>query len=274
MPQTSTTTEDNSSDDASKSTTVTNPEVTDNGTAAESDNPDASKSADTTVADDDKSNTTTDDESSAKFDDDIDDWAIKRGFPKPETDEQRAAYQKSRDEQRDFTRSRQAEKAAADAKSLGKEIKGLKPKDDQEDDDLDPIEKRQNKIEAQLEEERNTRLQSEFYTDNSVTNDEHKVILDLIKEKIARPTTDEGKKRAFDTWTSPDALPDLLDLARARIASKGGDRSVIEEEAARKERERIAKESNANSPGPNARTRSDGKKTPEQERLERFSTWD
>lgn len=272
MSEPSTTTEDNSSDDASKSTTVTNPEVTDNGTAT-GDNPDASKSADTTVADDGKSTTTTDDKSSAKFDDDIDDWAVKKGYPKPETDEQRAAFQQSRDEQREFTRSRQADKAAADAKTLGKEIKDLKPSDESDDDDLDPIEKRQNKIEAQLEEERNTRLQSEFYVDNKVTNDEHKAILDLMKDKINRPTSPEGKKRAFDTWTSPEALPDLLDLARAKIAN-GTDRSVIEDEAARKEREKIAKESNANSPGPNARTRSDGKKTPEQERLDRFSTWD
>jgi hypothetical protein len=273
MPETSTTTEDNSNNSDATSTTTTTPPVPDTKPAGDSDNLDASNSDATTGADDDKKSTTTTSttDAPASLDSDLDDWAEKRKMPKAETDEQRQAYQDLRNSQREFSRSRQEDQAAKDAKDLSKEVddakKGIKSEDD--DDDLDPLEKRVNDVDAQLKSERETRLQSEFYTNEKVKPEEHKMLLDVMKEKFNRPTTPEGKKRAIETWSDPGMLPDLLDIARGRIA-KTVDSSAITDEAARKERERIAKESQANSPGRSATTSSTSDKSEDQARLDRF----
>ena len=140
--------------------------------------------------------------------------------------------------------------------------------DEDDDDDLDPIEKRQNKIEEDLAEERTTRKQSEFYSSNKVTTEEHQALLTIMKEKFAIPTTDEGKKRSFEVWSSPDALPDLLDLARARISKASS--STVADEAAREEREKIERESQSKSPGRNATSTTTSDKTEDEARLERF----
>lgn len=281
MPPSTTDADNPTNSDASADSTTTTDQntSTDNQPAGDSDNLDASKSTDTTTtADDDNQSTddtnndsADDDTPALQFDDDIDDWAAKRKLPTPENDEQRVAYQEQRDQQREWTRERQAKKDASD---LSKTLSDAKPDDanEDDDDDIDPLEKRQNELEAQLKQEKTTRLQSEFYTENKVTKEEAKAILDIMKEKFARPTTPEGKKKAFELWSSPDALPDLLDLAKAKVGQTSSD--VVADEAARKERERIAKESQANSPGRGAKNQTDGDKTPEQQRLERFSTWD
>lgn len=281
MSDTSTTSGDNptDSDITAGDTTTTDPKTeTDSQPGSDTnDLDDTSKSTDSS-ADDDKSededNKSDDAPASPKLDEDLDDWVEKKGLPKAETDEQKAAYQAQRDEQREFTRTRQAEKAANDAKELGNEVHKAKPEaSDDEDDDLDPIEKRQNALEQKYENERTTRLQSEFYAANSVTPEQHQAILEVFKEKVARPETPEAKQRAFDIWASPDALPDLLDLAKARLA-KGSDDGTVADEAARKERERIARESQASSPGRGARSSTSTEKTEDQKRLDRFSNWD
>lgn len=258
---------------ADPSTTSTDPTGTGQGTGAAND-PDPSKSDDTTAADGDKNPTAktndsvTADDTPAPLDADLGDWIEKKGLAPATTDEQKQAYQAMRNEQREFTRSRQAKD---DSTILGDSIKDtkdkLKPAED--DDTLDPLEKRQNKFEADLAEERNTRLQSEFYTTQKVTPEEHKLILDIFKEKVDTQPTDEAKLRAVDIWGSPAALPDLLDIARARLA-KGVDTSAVETEAARKEREKIAKESNAKSPGRSASTTQTSDKTEDEARAERF----
>lgn len=278
MDEKSTTPADNptNNDAAADSTTVTDPKTgTDTQPADNGDNlEDSSKSTDDSAGGDKPTDGDGNDAPASKFDDDLDDWIVKRGLKVPETDAEKQALQDLRTGQREFTREQQAKREAADAKALGDEMHKAKPEpSDDDDDDIDPLEKRQNKIEEQLAQERNTRLQSEFYTTNKVSEEEHKAILDIYKEKVTKPTTPEGKKAAFDLWSSPDALGDLLDLARARI-SKSTDPSLAQDEAARKERERIAKESNATSPGRGAKTPTSGKKTPEQERMDRFSTWD
>lgn len=272
MPEPSTTATD-ANDDANTSTTDdTTTTATDNKTADDSNNLDASKSDDTTVvADDDKKSddkTTKSDDTLASFDNDLDEWATKRGFPKATTDTEKQAYQDQRNQQREFTREQQAKKDADDlSKEVAKAKSGL-PQD--EDDELDPLEKRQNAIEAQMKSERETRLQSEFFINEKVSTEEGKMIVAVMSEKFNRPTTEEGKRRALETWSDPDALPDLLDIARSRIA-KTVDTSAITEEAARKERERIARESNAKSPNRSATVAdNDSNKTQDQERLERF----
>mgnify|MGYP000846118151 CR=1 FL=1 len=283
MDETSTTpgndpTNGDTSTDSSTTSTDSTSTGTDNQTADNGNNLEPSKSTDTTSADGDQKPTgdseSNDDSASLNIDEDLDDWAERRGFPKAETDEQRQAYQKTRNDQREFTKSRQAEKDAALPEDLNKEIQDNKPESEDDDDEFeDDTEKRLKKLESEREQERVTRLQSEFYTTNNVTESEGKAILDIFKEKVSTPTSPEAKQRAFDYWSSPDALPDLLDLAKARLASSQ-DTSVIEDEAAKAERERIAKESNANSPGRGAKNPVPGTKTEEQKRLERFSNWD
>lgn len=267
---------------------------TDNQPADKGDNLDPSKSTDdTTAADGDKkpeagsddkgadaddgkkpddSAKTDDASASPQFDNDIDDWITKRGLPKPENEEQKQEYQALRNSQREYTRAQQAKK---DAGELGKAIKDGKQDSTSDDDDLDPLEKEVREIKAEQKAARVSQAQSEFYATanngNPISTDQHKAIMDILKEKVSRPATDEGKLAALDLWGSPDALPDLLDLANARL--KNTDTSVIADEAAQKERERIAKESHANSTNRGAKTATDGTKTPEQERLERFSKW-
>lgn len=279
MTETSTTdANDSSNSDSTESTTpATNSASTDNQTGEKAnDLDDTSQSTDS--SDDDgksaKEEKTDDAPASPKLDSDIDDWVATKGLPKAETDEQKAAYQAQRDEQREFTRARQAEKSSNDAKELGNEVHKAKPETTAEDDDdLDPLEKRQNKIESDLAQERTTRLQSEFYSSNNITPEQHKAILEVFKEKVSRPESAEAKKKAFDLWSSTDALPDLLDLAKVRLG-KGSDDSGVADEAARKEREKIARESQANSPGRGAKTTTSGEKSESQQRLERFSSWD
>ncbi len=279
MDDKSTTPADNpTNDDAlAEGTTVTDPKAgTDNQPAEknEGDNTDnTSKSTDDTKsADDGKESTDTSDDKedtpASKLDDDLDDWIIKRGMKVPETDEEKQSFQDLRDDQRNYTREQQAKK---DADELSRAVNEAKPEDkpdDDEEDALDPLEIRQNKIEADLAEEKKTRLQSEFYTSNQITPEQSQAILDVMKEKFAAPTTDEGKKRAFGLWSDPEMLPDLLDLAKARLSKATS--STVADEAKREERERIARESNAKSPGRSATDSPTSNKTEDDARLERF----
>lgn len=274
--ETSTTGADNPnpSDVPADTTTTTAPEPTDSQTAPTGDTPTPSKSDDTTVvADDDKSKETPTDKPTdatpAPFDDDIDDWAAKKGLPKAENDDQRRAFQAQRDGQREFTRTQQAKKDADNAADLGaaaKDAKGAVTGDD-DDDEEDPLEQRLTAVEKQRDEERTTRLQSEFYITNKVSDAEHQAILTIFKEKTSRPTTDEGKRAAIDLWSDPNALPDLLDLAKARLANST-DTSAVADEAAQAERERIAKESESKSPSRSAQVTSTDSKTAAEQRTE------
>lgn len=232
-----------------------------------------SNTGQTQSGDDTKTSDTTDKETEtpATLDADLDDWIKSRKAPAPQNDEERQAYQSLRNEQREFTKQRQAD---SDSKELAKSLEDKRGELDtgNEDEDEDPLEARLKAVEADRDRERTIRIQSEFYTDNKVSDAEHKAILEVINEKVTRASSNEAKLRALDTWGSTDALPDLLDLAKARLA-KSTDTSFAEEAAVKAERDRIARESNANSTNRGAKTVTTGDKTPEQERLDRFSTW-
>lgn len=256
---------------AQDSTTATDTQPATNG-----DNLAPSKSTEDTADGDTKPtvSTTEEDSASTQLDSDLDDWIEKRGLAKPETDEQKQSYQELRDQQREYTRDRQARTEADNAKKLSEEMSNLKPESSDEDDEYeDDTAKAVRALEEKYSASENTRLQSEFYITNKVTDEQNQAIMDIFKEKVTRPSSPEAKQTAFDLWSSPDALVDLLDLAKARLANNS-DTSGVADEAARKERERIAKESQATSPGRGARTTETGNKTPEQERLERFKNWD
>lgn len=195
-----------------------------------------SKSTETPADDDQKSKDGADDDTPAdKFDTDLDEWAEKTGRPKPETDRERELYQEIRDGQREYSRSKQDNSK----KAVDKAIQDAKPADDKEDDD-EYEEDAGERAERMITEERNLRLRSEYFSAESVTEEEAGVMGEILKEKV-----DKGGQKAYDYWTDPANLEDWHSLAKARLLSNK-DTSVIEEEAARKERERIAKESQAN----------------------------
>lgn len=228
-------------EDANKANPI-DQQGTDQQTGKDADNLEStSKSTDTPADDDQKSKEGAKDDTPAKkFDTDLDEWAEKTGRRKPESDQEREDYQMIRDSQREYSRN----KSKDSQKEISKAIQDAKPDDnkaeDEDDDDRDPIEKRQDAIEAQLAEERALRARSEYFTEKSVTEEESKVMGEILKEKV-----DKGGKAAYDYWTDPNNLEDWHTLAQARLAANK-DTSVIEQEAARKERERIAKESQAN----------------------------
>jgi hypothetical protein len=260
------------SDDADlNSTTVTDSDAgTGQGTGDDANNSDPSKSTDTNAADGDKPEAGDEGANGtpATFDEDLDSWVEKRNLPAATDEAQKRAYQDMRNEQRDFTRNRQAQTDAGDLdKTIRDAKKGLKTAED--DEDLTPVEQRLAALEADKNAQADYIAKSEVYTREKVTPEEHKVVLDIFKEKVERQSTNEGKLKAVDLWGSSEALPDLLDLARARIA-KGMDTSLIEDKAAREEREKIAKESQAKSPNRNATNHNPSDKTPEQERVDRL----
>ncbi len=176
------------------------------------------------------------------IDDDIDSWAEKAGHEKPETEKERKLLQKLRDSQREFTKGQQAKKGTDQIKDvIRKEEEAAGPK---KDDATDPIEKRLAAVEADRIEERTLRLRSEFFTANTISDSTSQVMADIFKEKVALAGTPEAKQRVIDYWSDPAQLQDWLDLAQAR-ESKSSDKESIASEAAKNERERIAREQNA-----------------------------
>lgn len=242
---------------------------------ADQENSDPSKSTETPAADDDKSkekptgNADDTPASTPKFDDDLDEWIAKRKAPAPTTDEERQAYQDLRNEQREYSRSQQAKKQAEE---LSKAIDESKiDNDDDEDDDDDPLAKEVRELREDRDAERTARLQSEFYTDNKVTEGEGKAIAEVFKEKIESETTEEGKIAAFNYWKNPNRLPMLLKEARSNLSN--ADIEAAKEAAQQEERERIAKESEANSANRGAKQTLTSDKSEDEARLERFSNW-
>lgn len=244
---------DNQSDQGKATTDQQTTDATDKGGDKDGDNLDTSKSTDSS-ADDDKSKTGEEDDSSSasQFDTDLDEWAKKTGRAVPTTDGERKLLQEIRDGQREFSREQQAKKATAEVQDAMKNAKpdDNKQGDDEDDDDGDPLAKEVAELKASNRSERTARLQSEYFSTHPVTPEESKVMGEILKEKV-----DKGGKTAYEYWTNPDNLEDWHMLAKARIGATT-DNTEIEQEAARKERARIAKEQQASGPSRNASTQS------------------
>lgn len=271
----------NQADDTSNGAATDSNATTEEQTANNGDNLNTSDSTDSTTSADDGSTTTTTDENSSnevtpapKFDTDLDQWAEKTGRPVPTNDSERALLQEVRDGQREFTRQQQAKEAA---KGINDAANETKPQV-QDEDYADPLEKKQADLESRLNASETLRLRSEYVSEKGVTLEESNAMGAILKEKVekAAAISPEKGKAAFDFWTDPANLEDWHTLAKAKLAAAGGssDTSAIEQAAAQKERERIARESKANGPARNASTASTGAKTEDQKRLERFSNWD
>ncbi len=199
------------------------------------------------------------DDKAPAFDADLDDWAEKTGHDKPETDRERKLLQDLRNSRRDYTADRQAKKAAAD---LQKTVAKATPKQDDDDAVVDPLEKDVKALRAELNQERTTRIQSEYFTENGVTADEVTVMGEILKEKA-----DRGDMRAFEYLSDARNLGDLHDLVKIRM-SKAETTDVVEK-AKLEERERLAKISKSG-----ATTRSAKANTPAPKKDELTALWE
>lgn len=195
-------------------------------------------------------------ESTPTFDSDLDEWAAKTGRSAPTTDRERELYQEIRDSQREFTRTRQSETARHDVEKTLREVEP-EPYDKQGDGEYDPYQEQQNRLERMLYEERANRLRGEFFQEHNVTSEQADMMGQILKEKI-----DKGGRAAYEFWTDPTNLDDWYMLAKARLATDP-DLSSVEAQAARAERERIAKESQAAAASPRSAsiTQTDSKPT-------------
>lgn len=267
-------TEDHSQDDADKDAAETQADDANN------DDDQPSKSTDDKSDSDDSKEDSKDDDAgdkdapASKFDDDLDEWADKRGYGKLETDLERRLAQDARNNQRDFSRERQAEKSQKDIDKAIKEAQPEHQDNDEDNDDDDPAVKEAREARKMAQEERNLRLRSEFFTSREVTDEESKIMGEILKEKIDK-APDAKKQDVYSYWTDPDNLEDWHALARAKaVSSSEANNSEIQDKAARKERERIAKEHQANSPARNASKHSPSEKTEAERRLDNFSNWE
>lgn len=186
------------------------------------------------------------------FDKDLDEWAEKKGYEKPENDRERKLFQELRNNEREFTRNRQTKKTADD---LNKTIKDAAPKADA-DAIVDPLEKDVASLRSELNQERTTRLQSEYFSQNGVTADEVEVMGEILKEKAAR-----GDMSAFNYLSDARNLGDLHDLVKIRMQKT--ETSDVAEKAKQEERERIAKLSKSTSTSRSAKSTVPGNKTDE-----------
>lgn len=256
MDEKPTTPADNPDNNGSQATPpVEDPNTgTDNQTPPEgADNLDPSKSTDTPADGDKPADGAEDDKdtpASLKIDDDLDDWAEKTGRGKPESDRERAALQEIRNGQREFSKQQEAKKAA-DALKTATEGVETGAEDDEIDD---PLEKDVAELKKRNAEVETARLQSEYFSENNVTTDEATAMGKVLQEMVDAEDTPEDKQRAFEYWTNPKRLEKWHRLAKAEIGTDSVDTKAIEDEAARKERERIAKESHSNGPSRNAST--------------------
>ena len=184
-----------------------------------------------------------------EFDKDLDTWAEKAGYDKPETDRERKLLQTIRGGQREFTKGQQAKKSVSELDKAVEEAKKEIP--DAEDDFIDPLERKVAELEASRNEERSNRLQSEFFTEKAITESTGKIMGEVIKELFDKASTDK-KQQVLDYWSHPDQLPQLLEIAEARELKARGDAST--DEAVQAERRRIEKESKGSAPIRNAKT--------------------
>lgn len=185
----------------------------------------------------------------SKFDEDLDSWAEKTHRPVPTTDEARQVLQDLRDSQRQYTKEQQARKASKDFASTAEKLKEDLPASEEEA--LDPLEKEVADLKRQNLEEKTSRLQSEFYQEHKITEETSSIMSTILTQKVDK-ASEKDKVKVLEYWSDPAQLPDLLELAEARQARSNKD--VVAEEAAKKERERIAQASKAGGVVRNAKT--------------------
>lgn len=195
----------------------------------------------------------TDDKKTPAFDPDLDQWAEKTGHEKPENDRERKLLQDLRNSKREFTSKREAKKAA---EALASTIKDSSKDSSKTDDDLavDPLEKEVKEMRGELNAERATRLQSEYISENNVTDEEVAVMGEILKEEA------EKDPDSFKYLSDPRRMDKLHALVKQRMAAAGQDTSEVVEKAKKEERERLAKISKSGAPNQSAKGTVNGSK--------------
>lgn len=267
--------EDNLELDAEDSTTEDQDlqdDSTENGNGDDADDSETSESDDESEDDDESETEDADDESgedTSEFDEDLDAWAEKTHRAIPESDADRKILQELRNSQREYSRTQEAKKSADKVKEA---VDANKPEEPKPTKKADPLEARLDRMEAERREETNTRLRSEFFSSSDVSDEEATAMGEILTEKLAEAKSATEKQAEYSYWTNPKHLKDWHALAKARVAT-APDTAQIEAEAARKTREKIAKESKANGSSRSASNTRTSEKTEDQARLERFKNW-
>jgi len=207
-----------------------------------------------------------------QIDDDLKEWAVKRGYAKEGeelSERELRMAQDVRNNQKEFSREKNKEalnKATELQKvisetSFDKEKEGDPAKTDEPpiDTDLsfndldvdpdDPVAQRLARLEAEnaaraaREAEREAELeQFKFFSGDNVSDEEAIEMGEILKEFAKN-----GDKRSHDFYTDPKNLSQWHKLARANIAERV-DTTDIEEKAAQREREKLANTSKATAP--------------------------
>jgi len=200
---------------------------------------------------------------SVSFDEDLDAWAEKTNRPKPENDEDRKRYQDERNSQREFTKERQAQKAADGFKS---KLENIKPtSNDNKNDDGDLRAELEN-FKKVYQEEKMERRREQFLS--NLPDDEIDMMGTLIQERVAKQTTQSSKEKAFGLWSDPDMFPELLLVAKAKLKESSAEAEA--EKIRNEESERIAKESTAGRHSRNVTSYSENKGETRADRLRKF----
>lgn len=208
--------------------------------------------------DDDKS-TTEKKAGTPAFDKDLDDWAVKHGHEKPETDKERKLLQTIRNGQRNFTKSRQAEdkinKAADDA---------VKPDPKGKEDET----ARLDAMEANLASERYQRRNSEFFAAQALAGTP---VSDAEAEAMSSLLTEYKEKDGkFGVEFLLNDIPRWHNLAKMGISTPTDKSEELDEagkKAAQAERERIAKASKAKGPTKSAKQTTTAKQKSELDQI-------
>lgn len=212
----------------------------------------------------DEGATDTGEAQSVHFDPDLDEWAEKTGRAKPETDNERKAYQEIRNQAREFGKAKQAKESLKEV-SDALDVSDPTPKSDTAK--AGDIETELQSLKSEVKREKTMRARSEYFQDKNVTVEEAKLMGDIIKE-VANKKDFEG----FNFLTNPDNIETWHMMAQARLSKVAAVRAA--EQAAKVERERFAKESQAGPVNRGAKTISTTEKTEAEKQVERFSKWD
>lgn len=273
--------DDSTTDESNSAAGIDDIEVTMDGDTAGNDSKDSTDdkrtadSSDDSTSDDAATDTKDDADDSADdsgkktaektpaLDEDLEAWAKKKGYDKPDNDRERKLLQDLRNGERDFTRERQAKKTATDLDSA---IKDATPEAAKADDDGDPLEKDVAALKLELATERATRIRSEYFSANNPSDEEVTAMSEILKEKVDKAPTPTAKRATVEYWTDPENIADWHDLAKIRVA-KGADTSEVAEKAKREERERLAKETNSGGPTRSAKSTTTAPKKNELEEL-------
>lgn len=205
-------------------------------------------------------------EDAPAFDKDLDDWALKAGHGKLETDKERKLAQVARDSQRAFSRGKAAESKTADA------IKTTSKTENQDDDTRTDDQKRLDNIEANQESETYQRRNTEYFLAMSeagtpVTEEEGEMMAKILTE--AKEQGDDAMVKSLlnnsKRWHQ---------LAKVEISENSGDSDSSKtdediEKARLEERKRLEKRGQASSPSQSAKTN-----TPAKQKDEVKAIWD